>query len=254
MIVISRPQPVQVTVTVSLTSGGSNGVQASQSEHLIRAVTGCPTKLARRSASVPMPTAARRSSTPSGSLRLSATHRPPRLVIWVPYTCCPPSCSSTRSVRNAWSVTDASPASTAAVSRPRQCRMNGMSAVACWTISHIACAPSTPTRELPGQPRSATTCLSQGRFSASTSRIASESYARRAAWSFSTLRSSSARSASSMPLTVSARVCGLRRSTGMTGSPRRHRRPAAIPQRAPDRAPPGRCPRRTAPPARGCGR
>ena len=54
-------------------------------------------------------------------------------------------------------------------SRPRHCRWNAGSASACWASSQAACAPSVPTSDAPGQPRSAITPLSQGRFSASTS-------------------------------------------------------------------------------------
>ena len=56
------------------------------------------------------------------------------------------------------------------------------------------------------------------------------------------------------PGTSGLSACGPARTTRTTCPPRRVRARGAIPRPAPARAPPGPCPRRTAPPARGCGR
>src|ERR1700733_1826767 len=160
----------------------------------------------RYSSSGPSPTRARRSSTPSGSRSGRGIHLPSRPMAWVPNSCGCPSCSSTRSVRYATRKAVASSLSAASVSRSRHCRWKTGSWSACWTSSHAALAPSSPAMLFPGQPTSAITCLSQGRFSASTARIASQSFVRRAAWSRPLRRSSSTRSSfipASFAVTVS---------------------------------------------------
>jgi hypothetical protein len=66
--------------------------------------------------------------------------------------------------------------------------LEGRVAVGVLASSHAACAPSSPTRDFPGQPTPVITCRSHGRFAPSAAAIASASRPWRASWSAATRR------------------------------------------------------------------
>ena len=156
---------------------------------------------ASASACGPSPTAARRSSSRPGSATSCSTSPVSGVYrYWVPYCWGSPRCIRTRSVRYARLPGLASPRRTASPSSTSawSCRSSGP----CWTSSHAAWEPSSPTTDFPGQPCTVMICRIRAELAwsiaimtAICSRVGLAGSSVRAFWSAATRASSSARSA-----------------------------------------------------------